>query len=97
MMQFFITPEGGVHFNNEEEILEYVAKKCGKDVADWFRDYTSMVEVLYENSPCDFEEILREYELSETKNPIVELKNLRKLKESFEDLLTIYRGLYNKV
>ena len=96
-MQFFITPEGGRHFNNEEEILEYVSEKCGRDVAKWFEEYSDMVSVLYENSPCEFEELLIDYESEMSKNPIVELKNLRKIKEAFEDLLTIYRSLYNKV
>lgn len=99
-MKIFFTPEGGRFFNNEDEVLDYISEKCGKDVADYFRVYEDILNVLYENSPCDLEEELELYDIDKTagyKSPILELKRLREIKAKTEDLIRAYRSMYDKV
>ena len=98
-MQFYVTPDGGMFFNNEDEMLRYVASKCGNDVANYFRSYDDIVQVLYDFSPCDLEEFIEEFNIDKTAgmNPILELKKLREMKKKFEDLLFAYRQMYDKV
>lgn len=99
--QCFCTPDGIKFFNTDEEMMNYIEEKCGKDVAQYFSFYDDILEILYNESPYDYAEALEQFDIDEScgemKSPIIKIKRLKELKEKFEDLVTTFKNIYKKI
>ena len=89
------TPDGPKFFSSNEQLLDYIRERCGKDVADCIDldcDILSMFTELVENvdllRPA---EIMDEFDLNKDEFTESELKSLR---EAFSIYEAIRSGVY---
>lgn len=85
------TTDGSVFFHTTDELLDFIEKKCGKDVVDCihFESADTAFRTLDEFPLDKYEEFV---DSDESMNPILKIK---KLKEMLNESLEVIRGFYN--